>query len=34
MAKLAINGGNRAAGGLTQKIPVWPRATEEEKKLS
>lgn len=32
MAKLAINGGNKAAEGLTSKIPVWPKATEEDKK--
>lgn len=32
MAKLAINGGNRAAEGLTQKVPIWPKATEEDKK--
>lgn len=33
MAKLAINGGNKAAEGLTQKVPIWPKATEEDKKV-
>ncbi len=32
MAKLAINGGNKVAEGLTRKIPVWPKATEEDRK--
>ena len=32
MPKLAINGGNKAAEGLTQQVPIWPKATEEGKK--
>jgi len=32
MTKLAINGGNKAAEGLAQQVPVWPKATEEDKK--
>jgi len=32
MAKLAINGGNKAAEKLTQKIPIWPKPTEEDKR--
>ncbi|TKJ47689.1 aminotransferase DegT [Candidatus Aerophobetes bacterium Ae_b3a] len=33
MAKLAINGGDKAAERLAAKIPVWPKATEEDKKV-
>ncbi len=33
MAKLAINGGNKAAEGLAQQVPVWPKATEEGRKV-
>jgi len=33
MAKLAINGGNKAAEGLARKVPIWPKATEEDKKV-
>lgn len=32
MTKLAINGGKKAAEKLSQKIPVWPIATKEDKK--
>ena len=32
MAKLAVNGGNKAAEELAQKVPIWPKATEEDKK--
>lgn len=34
VAKLAINGGNKAAEGLAEKVPVWPKATEEDKNSS
>lgn len=32
MAKLAIKGGDKAAEGLAQKVSIWPKATEEDKK--
>lgn len=32
MPKLAINGGNKAAEKLCQKIPVWPKADRKDEK--
>lgn len=31
MAKLAINGGKKAAEGLAKKVSVWPKASREDK---
>ena len=31
MAKLAINGGKKAAEGLAKKIPAWPQASRDDK---